>query len=61
MNTRQMNKGVDSFLTPPPPANAIMVMVVISAVIIIIIGIIFSYSDELNASNANNWESRAVV
>lgn len=60
MNTRQMNKGVDSFLTPLP-TNAFMIMVVISAVIIIIIGIIFSYSDELNASNANNWESRAVA
>lgn len=37
-----------------------MVMVVIIAVIIIIIGIIFSYSDELNASNADSWGSRTV-
>lgn len=36
-----------------------MVMLVIIAITIIIVGIIFSSSDELNASNANT-ESRAV-
>lgn len=36
-----------------------MVMVIIIAVTIIIVGIIFSYSDEPKASNAN-MESRAV-
>ena len=35
-------------------------MVVIIAVIIIVTGIIFSYSDELYASNAKSWESKAV-
>ena len=52
-------KKIDSFLTPPHGDNAFMVMVVIIAVIIITTGIIFSYSDEPSASNANT-ESRAV-
>lgn len=46
-------KEIDSCLTPPRSDSAFMVMVVITAVIIIIVGIIFSYSDELSASNAN--------
>lgn len=52
-------KRVDSFLTPPRNDSAFMVMVVIIAVTVITIGIIFSYSDEPKASNAN-MESRAV-
>lgn len=35
-------------------------MVVIVAVITVITGISFSYSDELNASKANSWGSRAM-
>lgn len=59
---RVERKKIDSlFLTPhPPDDSAFMVMVAIIAVIIIIIGIIFSYSDELKASNANSGESRTV-
>lgn len=52
-------KRIDPFLTPPRNDSAVMGMVVIIAVTLIIIGIIFSYSDEPKASNAN-MESRAV-
>lgn len=52
-------KKTGFFLTPPHNDSAFMVMVVIIA-IIIIIGIIFSYSDELNASNAKSLESRPI-
>lgn len=52
-------KRIDSFLTPPHNDSAFMVMVVIIAVTVITVGIIFSYSDEPNASHAN-MESRAV-
>lgn len=59
---RAGRKKIDFFfLTPHPPDDcAFMVMVAIMAVIIIIVGIIFSYSDELKASNANSGESRTV-
>lgn len=59
---RVEGRKIDSlFPAPhPPDSSAFMVMVVIIAVIIIIVGIIFSYSDELKASNANSGESRTV-
>jgi hypothetical protein len=52
MSPRQMYRKIGSFLTPSPPPVT-MIMVVISTVIIVICGMIFSYSDEQNASNVN--------
>lgn len=45
----KVNRRMDAFL-PPPSDSSFMVMAVITAVVIVIAGIIFSYSNELNAS-----------